>query len=108
MARYFKFKSPDDLTAEAGRLGVELPLSDDFSPLFQPVAIGPMTAGNRLAVQPMEGCDSTLDGHPDELTFRRYRRFGDGGAKLIWGEATAISDDGRMNPRQLWIHDGTV
>lgn len=108
MARYFKFKSPDDLTAEAGRLGVELPLSDDFSPLFQPVAIGPMTAGNRLAVQPMEGCDGTLDGHPDELTFRRYRRFGDGGAKLIWGEATAISDDGRMNPRQLWIHDGTV
>src|SRR5690606_21177356 len=42
---------------------------------------------------------------PGELTFRRYARFGGGGAKLIWGEATAISDEGRMNPRQLWLHD---
>ena len=28
--------------------------------------------------------------------------------KLIWGEATAISDEGRANPRQLWLHDGSV
>jgi 2,4-dienoyl-CoA reductase-like NADH-dependent reductase (Old Yellow Enzyme family) len=56
----------------------------------------------------MEGCDGTLDGRPDELTFRRYVRFGGGGAKLIWGEATAISDEGRGNPRQLWLHDGSA
>ena len=108
MARFFKFKTTDDLAAEAARLGVELPLSDDLSPLFRPVAIGPLTAANRLAVQPMEGCDGTRDGHPDALTYRRYQRFGAGGAKLIWGEATAISDEGRMNPRQLWINEGTV
>lgn len=108
MARFFKFKSAGDLAAEAARLGVELPLADDLSPLFRPVQVGPRLVGNRLAVQPMEGCDGTRDGRPDELTCRRYRRFGAGGAKLIWGEATAISDEGRMNPRQLWINDETA
>ena len=108
MARFFKFKTTDDLLAEAERLDVSLALRDDLSPLFEPVVIGSRRVGNRLAVQPMEGCDGTLDGHPDELTFRRYRRFGAGGAKLIWGEACAISDEARMNPRQLWIHEGTV
>ena len=108
MARYFKYKTADDLLADAVRLNVPLRLSDDLSPLFSPVMVGGRTLGNRLAVQPMEGCDGTRDGRPDELTFRRYQRFGAGGAKLIWGEATAICDEGRMNPRQLWIHDGTV
>ncbi len=105
MANYFNYKSPDDLAAEATRLGQPMALSDDFSVLFQPVEIGPLRAGNRLCIQPMEGCDGTLDGRPDELTFRRYQRFGSGGAKIIWGEATAVCDAGRMNPRQLWIHD---
>ena len=108
MARYFKFKSLDDLRREAERLGVSLALQDDLSPLFQPISVGTRNVGNRLAVQPMEGCDGTLDGLPDELTFRRYERFGAGGAKLIWGEATAISDEARMNPRQLWIHGESV
>ena len=101
MARYFKFKSPEELIVEAAALGHELALSADLSPLFQPVRIGNLTAGNRLVVQPMEGCDGTLDGQPGELTFRRYRRFGAGGAKVIWGEATAVCDAGRANPRQL-------
>jgi 2,4-dienoyl-CoA reductase-like NADH-dependent reductase (Old Yellow Enzyme family) len=56
----------------------------------------------------MEGCDSTLDGRPDELTFRRYVRFGAGGAKLIWGEATAVTEDGRANPRQLHLNEKTA
>src|SRR5262245_66273371 len=56
----------------------------------------------------MEGCDGTPDGRPDELTFRRYRRFGAGGAKLIWGEATAVIEEGRANPRQLFLDDNTA
>ena len=108
MARYFKYKSPEDVVADAAQLGHELAMSDDFSVLFQPIDVGPHRAGNRLAVQPMGGCDGTPDGHPDELTYRRYLRFGAGGAKLIWGEATAIADEGRMNPRQLWIADHTA
>jgi 2,4-dienoyl-CoA reductase-like NADH-dependent reductase (Old Yellow Enzyme family) len=53
----------------------------------------------------MEGCDCTPDGKPDELTLRRYRRFGAGGAKLIWGEAAAVLEEGRANARQLLLDD---
>ena len=108
MARYFKYKSPQDVVDDAAALGQEMVLSDEFSVLFEPIGVGPFVAGNRLAVQPMEGCDGTSEGHPDELTYRRYRRFGAGGAKLIWSEATAIVEEGRMNPRQLWINDRTA
>lgn len=108
MARYFKFKSPAELIAEARSLGGDLELTEDMTPLFRPIAVGGRTVANRLCVQPMEGCDGTLDGLPGELTVRRYQRFGAGGAKLIWGEATAIADEGRMNPRQLWLHEGSA
>lgn len=107
MARYYKYKSMADVVADAEQLGGQIALTDDFSPLFQPVNVGNRTAGNRLAVQPMEGCDGKLDGSPDELTYRRYQRFGAGGAKIIWGEATAIADEARMNPRQLWLNEHT-
>ena len=61
-----------------------------------------------MAIHPMEGCDSTLDGRPDELTWRRYERFARGGAKLVWFEATAVREDGRANTRQLWITKDNV
>src|SRR5262249_3575274 len=108
LARYFKFRSVDELQAESQRLGLDLRFSDDFSPLFRAVAVGPLRAGNALCIQPMEGCDGTLDGRPDELTFRRCRRFGAGGAKLIWGEATAVLEEGRANPRQLLLNEQTA
>ena len=110
MARYFKYRTAADLAADAAGRGVPLELADDLAPLFEPLDVpvpggAPRRLGNRLAVQPMEGCDGTPDGRPGELTHRRYRRFGAGGAKLIWGEATAVCDEGRMNPRQLWLAD---
>ena len=109
MAHYFKYKTPADVVADAQRLGLShIAMADDLSVMFQSIAVGGRTVGNRWAIQPMEGCDGTLDGRPDELTFRRYVRFGSGGAKLIWGEATAIADDARMNPRQLWLHEGSA
>ncbi|HZT82906.1 MAG TPA: NADH:flavin oxidoreductase [Gemmataceae bacterium] len=108
MARFFKFHTADELAAECRRLGLDLHFTDDLSPLFQPVSLGPLRAGNRLCIQPMEGCDGTPDGRPGELTFRRYRRFGAGGAKVIWGEATAVLDEGRANPRQLLLNDQTA
>jgi 2,4-dienoyl-CoA reductase (NADPH2) len=58
---------------------------------------------NRIAAQPMEGCDATPDGAPTDLTIRRYERFGAGGAGLIWFEATSVAAAGRANPRQLFI-----
>ncbi len=108
MARFFKYKTVEDLLADAQRLGVPLNVAAETSALFQPVEIASFRAANRMAIQPMEGCDGTPDGHPDELTYRRYRRFGAGGAAIIWGEATAVVEEGRMNPRQLWINEQTA
>lgn len=108
MARYFKYHTLDELRQAIADMQLDIPLSDDLSPLFKPVQIGNLRIGNALCVQPMEGCDGTLDGHPDELTFRRYQRFGAGGAKLIWAEATAVIDEGRANSRQLLMNEETV
>ncbi len=71
MARFFKFHSLADLQAENTRLGLDLRFSEDLSALFRPVSIGTLRVGNSLCIQPMEGCDGTLDGRPDELTFRQ-------------------------------------
>ncbi len=108
MSHYFKYKTGEALLLDAQRLGLDLALRDDLSPLFQPIVIQGRTVGNRLAIQPMEGCDGELDGAPGELTFRRFRRFGAGGAKLIWGEACAVVPEGRANPRQLVINPRTA
>ncbi len=64
--------------------------------------------GNSLAVHPMEGCDGTTDGRPDELVYRRYERFGRGGCKLLWFEATAVVEEARANTRQLAINPDTA
>src|SRR5262245_59112212 len=100
MARYFKYKTVEDIRRDAERLELPIEFSDDLSPLAKPVVIGPLHADNSIAIQPMEGCDGTTDGHPDELTLRRYRRFGASGAKIIWGEATAVVEEARANSRQ--------
>jgi NADPH2 dehydrogenase len=83
-----------------------LPASD--SPLAQPFELDGIRVGNRFCVLPMEGWDGTRDGEPSELTFRRWRQFGAGGAKLMWGgEAVAVRHDGRANPNQLMMSPAT-
>jgi NADPH2 dehydrogenase len=95
-------------------LGLEIPcdsevVSGSGSPLMQPLARGGIKIGNRIAVQPMEGWDGTADGKPSELTIHRWKKFGQSGAKLIWGgEAVAVLHEGRANPNQLVIADHTL
>jgi len=108
VTKYFTYRSLDDLLRDADERGVNLRASEDVSPLLQPVQIGALKAGNRMAVHPMEGCDGTLDGRPDELTFKRWEAFGRGGAKIIWGEATAVVAEARANPRQLLLNGETI
>jgi 2,4-dienoyl-CoA reductase-like NADH-dependent reductase (Old Yellow Enzyme family) len=56
----------------------------------------------------MEGWDGTSDGEPSDLTTRRWRHFGESGAKLIWGgEAVAVTHQGRANPNQLLLTAST-
>jgi NADPH2 dehydrogenase len=105
---FFTYRSLDDLRTAIREQGADLACEEEIHALAQPVTIGGRVAGNRMVVHPMEGCDGTLDGRPGELTFRRWRRFGEGGAKLMWGEATAVSADGRANPRQLLLCEATA
>lgn len=78
-----------------------LPYSDDLSILTKPVSGRGFELKNAMVIQPMEGCDGTAGGAPGELTYRRYQRFAEGGAGLIWAEAISVCPEGRANPRQL-------
>ena len=89
-------------------LGTALPFARDVEALAAPLAIGSKVIPNRLACQAMEGCDGTAAGSPDVLTKRRYERFAKGGAGLIWFEATAVMEEGRANPRQLYITENNL
>ena len=72
-------------------------------PLGEPFEIAGRTLSNRFAIHPMEGWDGTRTGLPTEHTLRRWKRFGQSGAQLIWGgEAFAVREDGRANPHQLF------
>ncbi len=101
--RKFNYTTLADLKQEAEKNGAHLPLSEDLSLLSKPIEIENRILPNRLAIQPMEGCDGTPDGAPGELTLRRYHRFAESGAALIWEEATAVLHEGRANPRQLML-----
>lgn len=95
-------------------VGADLPIdkqvvSGQLSPLAQLYDYRDRRLSNRFAVLPMEGWDGTAEGHPTELTKRRWRRFGESGAQLIWGgEAVAVRHDGRANARQLVINQDTL
>ncbi len=104
----FHLKNLDDLRAEIERLGLRLPIDEDVSVLSTPLTIAGRRMPNRFSVQPMEGFDAHPDGSPGELTFRRYRRYAAGGFGLIWFEATAVLEEARSNPGQLWLHAGSV
>ena len=101
---FFTYRSLEEIKADVERFGLDITFETNIEYVAHPVRIGKLIVGNSLGIHPMEGCDGTLDGKPDELTFRRWERFGRGGAKLIWGEATAVASEARMNPRQLLIN----
>lgn len=107
-------KTVADFRAHVASLGIDLPCEDAIatgaeSPLSQPVehvVINGKRIGNRYAAQPMEGWDGTVTGGITEDVLRRWRRFGDSGAKLICGgEAMAVRPDGRANPNQLILNE---
>ncbi len=108
MQERFHYHSLEEVAGKARELGVRLPLSERLEVLRRPLTVGGRRLENRLAVQPMEGCDGEADGAPGELTLRRYLRFAQGGAGLLWLEAVAVEPRGRGNPRQLWLHEGNL
>ncbi len=94
-------------------VGAKLPFDADVehgpsAPLAQPVTFSGLTVGNRLCVHPLEGWDADVEGRPTASTRERWRRMGEGGAKLIWAESAAVRPDGRSTPSQLLVADHTV
>ncbi|HEY3856041.1 MAG TPA: NADH:flavin oxidoreductase [Verrucomicrobiae bacterium] len=107
-------KTPENFRKYSASLGLDIPcdgqvLTAPSSPLASPIGattINGKIIGNRFAVQPMEGWDGTRTGGLTDEVLRRWTRFGESGAKLIWGgEAMAVRPDGRANPNQLTIED---
>jgi 2,4-dienoyl-CoA reductase-like NADH-dependent reductase (Old Yellow Enzyme family) len=99
----FRYQDRRALERKIAELQLELPLADDISVLFSPLEVAGKNLPNRFAAHPLEGADSEPSGGPSDLTFRRYRRLARSGCGLIWFEATAVTEEGRSNPRQLMI-----
>lgn len=124
MATYKKFprlaqlRTAQEFADHIGSLNINLDFDAELqsapaSPLSQPCSIEInhqlLQLSNRFCIQPMEGWDGTHDGKPTELTLRRWQRFGQSGAKLIWGgEAVAVCPDGRANPNQLLLNEANL
>jgi 2,4-dienoyl-CoA reductase-like NADH-dependent reductase (Old Yellow Enzyme family) len=112
--RIASLKTADDFAAYVEQLGIELRFDRELqtgpdAPLAQRYRLDEFKIGNRFCILPMEGWDGTEDGRPSELTIRRWKHFGESGAKLIWGgEAVAVRHDGRANPNQLVSNDSTT
>ena len=113
--RIASLRTPEALATRLQELGLDLGFDAEMetgsaASLAQPATLKDgTTIGNRFCVLAMEGWDGTPDGHPTELTVRRWHNFGLSGSKLIWGgEATAVQPDGRANPNQLMIDEATV
>ena len=112
VVRIPSLKTVEEFRKHVATLGIHLPCEDEIvtggaSPLVQPInspTINGKRIGNRWAVQPMEGWDGTRAGGATDEVRRRWHRFGESGAKLIYGgEAMAVRPDGRANPNQLVI-----
>lgn len=101
----FHYQNSEQLIKEIKELKVDLPFTEDLSPLANEVKINNMVSPNSFAILPMEGCDSNKDGSPSELVIRRYKRFAEGGAGFIWGEANAVSQEAKANELQMMITD---
>jgi len=114
MVRIPTLKTVENFKKLLLELQVQMPCDEKIvsraeSPLLQPVtsvAVNGKQIGSRICVHPMEGWDGTRTGGITEDVVRRWKRFGESGAKLIFGgEAMAVRPDGRANPNQLIITD---
>lgn len=104
----FNYRTLDELKKDMDNFNVNFPIDEDIDILLEKVKVGDKVVPNRLVIHPMEGADGNSDGTPSDLTQRRYKRYAEGGAGLIWFEAIAVNESGRGNKLQLYINEDTV
>lgn len=103
----FVYKSWDELLSEAEALKISLPFGD-ASALGLPLTFGGKPIPNRMLAQPIEGFDALSDGAPGERTIGRYCDLARGGFGTLWMESISVTEEGRSNPYQLWLHEGNA
>lgn len=114
--RIAQLRSPAQFAEHIHSLGISLDFDSELIPAPASPLAGPyhlpslnLKLTNRWCILPMEGWDATADGKPTDLVTRRWQRFGQSGAKLIWGgEAVAVRPEGRANPNQLVINEANL
>lgn len=107
----FSFTSADELRLTCERSGIAIPFSRDLSPLAARPTVrtgaGTRTLKNAVTVHPMEGFDGERNGAPSALTERRYLRFAESGAALLWSEAISVVPEARTSDHQLMLSEET-
>ena len=71
--------------------------------ISKPILVGKKTAPNRIVFQPMECNDADASGDPSELSIKRYRRFAEGGAGIIFTESFTLTSESRARKSQMAI-----
>lgn len=75
-----------------------------MSHLFDPLPLRSLTLSNRILVSPM--CQySSVDGFANDWHFVHLGSRAVGGAAVVFTEASAVTPDGRISPRDLGIYD---
>lgn len=104
----FNFNTLEEVEEKAKQLDANVSFSKDLNILGMPIKVNGKEVHNRFAILPMEGCDSGRDGSPTPLVARRYERFFQGGAGLVWWEANAVTEEGRANELQMMLTDANL
>lgn len=106
--RTFDYPTEQEFIADLSQIAPGLPYCRDASILKTPLNHGKLVIKNRILIQPIEGFDAETNGSPSPRSFRRYQELADHGAGTLWVESISVTQAGRSNPKQLWIHSNNV
>lgn len=100
--RINKMKTVRELTDLLRReKGIDIPARDTTEALRRKLQIGQKKTPNSICIHPAEGFDGTYDGNPTGLTYRRYKKYAESGAGILWFESFSVNKEGKDHPCQL-------